>query len=195
MSTYEHTILDFSCFPSLSDVPPNKSVFVTKVGSTPEDSIAVEESDRDSPAFRFLQSQDAIQIDLSAAAFDYGTAIGPDSTGWISRWRAYIEAEQSVFERIARSPPGSLSRDMSSLVTVASEVAKRLLHLERDGDLDFGALFEAWRRSDNYPDQYTLRAGISALRLLAHAERNGESHTKELAMRELSSKQYPVIHR
>jgi hypothetical protein len=76
---------------------------------------------------RLVQSfsnEACVTISLDAVLFADGTAVGPDTANSISRWKAWIQAEQDVFTKATESTPAELSATLQQLTEPGSAIAR-----------------------------------------------------------------------
>ena len=136
----------------------------------------------------FFSKQAAVRISLEAALFDDGTAIGPDSEDWLTRWKAELDAEKHVFTVATSTPASEVRAVLGQLAEPAITLARRQSDFQGRGQLPTLA-----ERSTDYAECLELMKGYFALSVLDELEENRRPVLENIRMI-LKSKRYPNVH-
>jgi hypothetical protein len=140
--------------------------------------------------FEFYSRQKAVQITLDAVLFADGVAIGPDESGWIDRWRAWLDAEQTVFTDAITPPAGHAIPIMQAHLEPALQRHIQLYHAEPP---DAGRLAILADHAADYQECLDWAKGYFALRILKDMERSGDGAVKLNLTNILRLKAYPRV--
>lgn len=187
----EDAWFNFSAFPSARHLSAHRSKFVSVLTGDSFDSPRVfSEAPEEPPMFT---KQKSVEIVLSAVLFADGTAVGDDARGWISRWSAFLSAQQDVISAAASSPPGKLRELMTQYIHSASNIAKPVLgRNDEEGDLGYDSFFSAATITNTFAEQYALKAGCSAAMVLRRLDRERESDLR-VRMQGFARMKYPQV--
>jgi len=140
----------------------------------------------------YFSSRETIHISLDAVLFADGSVAGPNTTHWIERWRAWLEAEQEVFGAAVGAPDDQLS----SVLEVVSKPAREIFRVQNpsQGSLPApGVLAVMMDRSKDTAEFLSLAKGHFAQMILLEVEKVGASAVKRNLQTVLKAKQYPRI--
>lgn len=198
INTSENAWFDFSEFPSASHLRPHNGKLTTPFGSDLYINPVI-----DLPiAFQMIESQEffdrqaSVEIVLSAVLFSDGTAAGPDLKGWISRWKAHMDAERDVFVTALQSPSGALQTAVDKYVQTGLSGVIRLPQSSRGvakEQVSYGAFYQAFARENGFDRQYIAFAAAAATEISESLKTRSESSAREGIGRSLARKQFPKI--
>jgi hypothetical protein len=183
------TTFNFSTLQPGTNLPPHSSQVVSFLGDLEAGGHnphgMIEAMNR---MVECYSKQIAIRISLEAVLFDDGTAVGPDTGGWIDRWRAELDADKEVLTKSIQGSPDSAR-------TVLKEYSEHALAIAREkGDQDFAVLPIMSERSTDYSECFNLMKGYFARRLLDEIEENSDTALERIRAK-LKTKKYPNIKR
>lgn len=123
----------------------------------------------------------AVSIDLDAVLFDDGEAVGPDRNGWVSRWRAWLDAEKEVFAAAAEVSDLNRSSSMRAYIFQAgassAEMGVRADH------------------ASGYEECLKYARAYFAQRIMEQMTSGNSEATMNEIRRMLAFKPYPIVHR
>jgi hypothetical protein len=182
------SVFDFSDLRPGTHLPP-RSTQIVSISTSLEAGGRAWDPCADKLIALYAKYQD-IHIALDAAVFADGSSVGPDTSHWIPRWRAWIDAEKEVFTEATQSVPSETISIMHRMAEPGSVLARRLSSGELGHFTAFAVLAD---RSGSYAECLELARGYFASAIIEEIEHGGLPTIENLRSI-LRSKVYPDVH-
>jgi hypothetical protein len=173
---------DFRTFSKLDPGSSKLFSIVAGVGTRSTDSV-----ERIRTFADFYRQQKSINVQLDLVVFADGRAAGPDPDLWLPKLRAWMEAERDLHAAVAAL---HTQGEVESLV----ESAVRGVDLSDPGKTT-ADLFRRANVAGSYSEAYSLAHTYFAAWMALGARTEGYEAVLQQARRNVSLRQYPVIHR
>ncbi len=132
-----------------------------------------------------------IKMSLDAVLFADGSAAGPDTSGQIPRWKAWLDAEKEVFTKVGAQSQADAKPILLQLAEPGLAVARRVQGSDVQDSAVLGVMVG---RTNGYDDCLALARADIALSILKELESN-RLPTLDNVRRIAQSKRYPDVHR
>ncbi|MCC6392302.1 MAG: hypothetical protein IT167_17005 [Bryobacterales bacterium] len=140
----------------------------------------------------YFSSKETIHISLDTVLFADGSVAGPNTSHWVERWRASLEAEQHVFRAAVDASDDQLRSVLEAISKPAHEIFRA--GNPSQGSLPGLGLFDVMVARSKDPAEFLpLAKGHCAQMILLEVEDVGASTVRRNLRAVLESKRYPRV--
>jgi len=190
--TVRHGLVKDKSFPGGNPIAPHSAKLLSLDNGIGAGAFGFSQrsQDRMDQRLRFYHEQRGIEASLELVVLDDGTAVGPDSEGWLPHFRAWMDAERDfVHTVLAENSVMSFRQRVldareQGFDALPKDAPKSLTRLGGLGD---------WER--DYSRCYQLATGFFAVQVAEWIDQTGEDAAKRRLLLITGSKHYPELRR